>query len=98
MCTCKGASKRLAPINLLKHGPSRKKEVRFDARVVTHNIPQLDSFAARELFYTRQETKSFKRDLHALLILRALSFSEDEEEEYDAIPKALQKRYSVSFY
>lgn len=52
------------------------KEVRFDTKVITHEIPLLDSFAVRELFYSRQDTKHFKQDLQVELFLRELLFLE----------------------
>jgi len=57
-----------------------KKVVRFDERLVTETreVPQLNSFMTRELFYSRQETLYFKATFRAERLLRALSFSVED--------------------
>jgi len=60
-----------------------QKKVHFYHDIVTdiYEIPVLDYVLARELFYTRQERKNFKQIRRVEELIRALSFSNDLEED-----------------
>lgn len=60
---------------------STSKRVRFDSRVVTQTreVPQLDYMTTRSLYYSRSETKGFRRSAKLESLVRELSFSFDEE-------------------